>query len=111
MKDAAAYAVMMGIGETYLSAFALFLKGSTPQIGLLASLPPLLGSLAQVGLAFDVANPGQVRVADLRVDEVLERRHAIEQRIMRVGGDALQRGRFGRHAGPGRFRMLEIRLR
>lgn len=39
---------MMGIGETYLSAFALFLKASTPQIGLLASLPPLLGSLAQI---------------------------------------------------------------
>jgi len=48
IKDAAAYAVMMGIGETYLSAFALFLKASTPQIGLLASLPPLLGSLAQI---------------------------------------------------------------
>ena len=48
MKDAAAYAVMMGVGETYLSAFAVFLKASTPQIGLLASLPPLLGSLAQI---------------------------------------------------------------
>jgi len=48
LKDAAAYAVMMGIGETYLSAFALFLRASTPQIGLLASLPPLLGSLAQI---------------------------------------------------------------
>jgi MFS family permease len=48
MKDAAAYAVMMGVGETYLSAFALFLKASTPQIGLLASLPPLLGSFAQI---------------------------------------------------------------
>jgi len=48
VKDATAYAVMMGIGETYLSAFALFLKASTPQIGLLASLPPLLGSLAQI---------------------------------------------------------------
>ena len=39
---------MMGVGETYLSAFAVFLKASTPQIGLLASLPPLLGSLAQI---------------------------------------------------------------
>jgi MFS family permease len=48
IKDATAYAVMMGIGETYLSAFALFLKASTPQIGLLASLPSLLGSLAQI---------------------------------------------------------------
>ena len=26
IKDATAYAVMMGIGETYLSAFALFLS-------------------------------------------------------------------------------------
>ena len=41
LKDATTYAVMMGIGETYLSAFALFLKASTPQIGLLASLPSL----------------------------------------------------------------------
>jgi MFS family permease len=48
IKDATAYAVMMGAGETYLSAFAVFLKASTPQIGLLASLPPLLGSLAQI---------------------------------------------------------------
>ena len=47
-RDAAAYAVMMGAGETYLSAFALFLKASPPQIGLLASLPPLIGSFAQV---------------------------------------------------------------
>lgn len=38
---------MIGIGETYLSAFALFLQASTPQIGLLSSLPPLLGSLIQ----------------------------------------------------------------
>ena len=48
MKDARAYAVMMGMGETYLSAFALFLKATTPQIGILASLPPLIGSLAQI---------------------------------------------------------------
>lgn len=48
IRDGAAYAVMMGVGETYLSAFALFLKATTPQIGLLASLPPLLGSLAQL---------------------------------------------------------------
>ena len=48
IKDASAYAVMMGVGETYLSAFALFLKATTPQIGLLSSLPPLIGSLAQI---------------------------------------------------------------
>ncbi|MEW5756548.1 MAG: MFS transporter [Pseudomonadota bacterium] len=47
-KDAAAYSVMAGFGETYFSAFAVFLKASTAQIGLIASLPPLLGSLAQL---------------------------------------------------------------
>lgn len=48
LKDAAAFATMFGIGETYLSAFALFLKATTPQIGLLASLPPLLASGVQL---------------------------------------------------------------
>ncbi len=47
-KDAAAYSVMAGFGETYFSAFAVFLKASTAQIALIASLPPLLGSLAQL---------------------------------------------------------------
>jgi len=48
LRDAAAFAVMTGSGETYFSAFALFLKASTPQIGLLASLPPLLASFVQL---------------------------------------------------------------
>lgn len=48
LKDGAAYAAMIGVGETYLSAFALFLRASTPQIGLLASLPALLASFAQL---------------------------------------------------------------
>jgi MFS family permease len=48
LKDATAFAAMTGVGETYLSAFALYLKASTQQIGLLASLPPLLGSLMQL---------------------------------------------------------------
>jgi len=48
LKDAGAFAVMTGIGETYLSAFALFLKATTAQIGLLASLPPMLASLVQL---------------------------------------------------------------
>ena len=39
---------MIGTGETYLSAFAVFLKASTPQIGLLASLPTLLASFVQL---------------------------------------------------------------
>ncbi len=48
LKDAAAFATMTGVGETYLSAFALFLRASTPQIGLLASLPPMLASFMQL---------------------------------------------------------------
>lgn len=48
LKDAAAFAAMTGIGETYLSAFAIALKATTAQIGLLASLPPLLASLVQL---------------------------------------------------------------
>jgi MFS family permease len=48
LKDATAFAAMTGIGETYLSAFAIFLKASTPQIGLLASVPPMLASLVQL---------------------------------------------------------------
>lgn len=48
VRDGVAYSVMSGSGETYLSAFALFLKASVPQVALLATLPPLLGSLAQL---------------------------------------------------------------
>lgn len=48
LKDAGAYAVMIGAGETYISAFALFLKASTPQIGMLASMPALLASFVQL---------------------------------------------------------------
>jgi len=48
VRDGVAYSVMSGGGETYLSAFALFLKASAPQVALIATLPPLLGSLAQL---------------------------------------------------------------
>ena len=48
VRDAAAYSVMTGAGETYFSAFAVFLKASTTQVALLSSLPPLLGSFAQI---------------------------------------------------------------
>ena len=48
MRDGAAYAVMSGSGETYFSAFAIFLKASTAQIGFLASVPALLASFAQL---------------------------------------------------------------
>ncbi len=48
VRDGAAYSVMSGSGETYFSAFAVFLKASTAQIGFLASVPPLLASFAQL---------------------------------------------------------------
>ncbi|MDH5612144.1 MAG: MFS transporter [Gammaproteobacteria bacterium] len=48
VRDGAAYAVMLGSGETYFSAFAIFLKASTAQIGFLASVPALLASFAQL---------------------------------------------------------------
>ncbi|MEK6749480.1 MAG: MFS transporter [Pseudomonadota bacterium] len=52
VKDGVAYSVMSGAGETYFSAFAIFLKASTSQIALLASLPPLIGSIAQLASAW-----------------------------------------------------------
>lgn len=47
-RDAALYSVMAGGGETYFSAFAVFLKAGASQIALLASLPPLLAAVAQL---------------------------------------------------------------
>ena len=48
IRDGRAFAVQVGAGETYFAAFALFLRASAPQIALLTTLPPLLGSLAQI---------------------------------------------------------------
>ncbi len=48
MRDAAAFSVMVGAGESYLSAFALLLKASAHQIAWLVAIPPLVGSWAQL---------------------------------------------------------------
>jgi MFS family permease len=48
MGDGAAYGLMVGIGETYLSAFSLALGLGEVYTGLLASLPILVGSLLQL---------------------------------------------------------------
>ena len=48
VRDGVSYSMMAGAGETYLSAYAIFLKASIAQISLLTALPSLLGSLAQV---------------------------------------------------------------
>lgn len=47
VKDGMAHSVMAGAAETYLSAFAIFLKANASQVVLLSTLPALLGSLAQ----------------------------------------------------------------
>ncbi len=46
-KNGMAHAAMLGFGETYLNPFAVFLNGTGFQIGLLASLPLLVGSIFQ----------------------------------------------------------------
>ena len=46
--DGMTFAAMGGLAENYFSAFALLLKASTAQVGLLASLPPLLATLSQL---------------------------------------------------------------
>jgi MFS family permease len=48
IRDGVAWSVQVGAGETYFSAFALFLRATAPQVALLTTLPPLLGSFAQL---------------------------------------------------------------
>ena len=48
VRDGVAFSAQVGFGETYFSAFAIFLRASAPQVALLSTLPPLLGSLAQI---------------------------------------------------------------
>jgi len=46
--DGAFYWMMVGFGESFLAAFAVFLKATNVQLGLLSSLPKALGSLSQL---------------------------------------------------------------
>jgi MFS family permease len=62
VRDGMAFAVQVGAGETYFSAFALFLRATAPQIALLTTLPPLLGSLAQIVSAWLGRYVGRKRV-------------------------------------------------
>lgn len=45
--DGSFSAAMIGFGESFLIAYALFLKATTLQVGLLSSLPQALGSILQ----------------------------------------------------------------
>jgi hypothetical protein len=44
VTDGGFHAAMLGCGESFFVAFAVFLKASNIQIGLLGSLPLLIGS-------------------------------------------------------------------
>ena len=46
--DGAFFSAMVGFGESFFSAFAIFLKANNFQIGLLGSLPQTLGSVSQL---------------------------------------------------------------
>lgn len=59
VRDGVAYSVMAGSGETYFSAYALFLKATTEQISWLAAFPSLLGSFAQLISAWLGSHTGQ----------------------------------------------------
>ena len=48
IRDGMCAATMLGIGETYLGVFGIFMRASAVQIGLLASLPQFIASLAQL---------------------------------------------------------------
>jgi MFS family permease len=62
VRDGMAFSVQVGAGETYFSAFALFLRATAPQVALLTTLPPLLGSLAQIVSAWLGGYVGRKRV-------------------------------------------------
>lgn len=51
-KDGMAHAVMVGAGETYLGVFGIFLRATTPQVGLLATLPAFVGAIFQAVAVF-----------------------------------------------------------
>ncbi len=51
VRDGVAWSIMFGAGESYLQAFAVFLKANAAQMTLLAAVPSLLGSLAQLASA------------------------------------------------------------
>jgi MFS family permease len=47
LKDGVSWAAMMGSGEAFFGPFGIFLRASTLQVGLLATLPQLFGAVMQ----------------------------------------------------------------
>ena len=62
VRDGMAYSVQVGAGETYFSAFALFLGATAAQVALQSTLPPLLGSSAQIFSAWLGTHVGRRRL-------------------------------------------------
>jgi MFS family permease len=52
--DAASFSLMLGTGESYFQAFAVFLRGTLMQVGAVYSVPMFLASLAQLLSAWAV---------------------------------------------------------
>lgn len=48
VRDGMANAVALGIGESYLNVFGIFLHASALQLSLLSSIPPFLGAVSQL---------------------------------------------------------------
>jgi len=48
IRDGVSYSVMLGAGETYLGPFGIFLRATTLQVGLLATLPQLFAAIVQL---------------------------------------------------------------
>src|SRR3954469_9907970 len=59
--DAASYSLMVGLGETYFSAFALAIGTGQTFAGLLATLPQLAGALLQLASPWGVKKLGSHR--------------------------------------------------
>jgi MFS family permease len=49
IKEGSAYSVMDGLGHKYVTPYALAVGANNTQIGILSSLPPLVGSFSQLG--------------------------------------------------------------
>jgi MFS family permease len=74
VKEGVLDAVKIGAAETYIGAFGIFLGGTPLQIGALATLPPLVGAMAQtVGMKFaeQVKSRRDTIVHFLRIQAVL----------------------------------------
>jgi MFS family permease len=47
VRESAFYSIMVGAGESYLPAFGILLMASAFQIGILTTLPPVIGAISQ----------------------------------------------------------------